>query len=55
MAGTFTITGNAQGLLSGGKTIGPLTVSRIIEGLLLVMIAGCGAWFIRDARAGQTA
>ena len=37
------------------STIGPLTVSRIIEGLLLVMIAGCGAWFIRDARAGQTA
>jgi hypothetical protein len=34
------------------ETLGPLTVSRIIEGLLIIMLAGCGAWFIRDANDG---
>jgi hypothetical protein len=30
--------------------VGPLTVSRIIEALLLFIIALCALWFIRDAR-----
>ena len=32
--------------------IGPATVSRIIEGVLLIVLAGCGAWFIREAGSG---
>jgi hypothetical protein len=30
--------------------IGPLTVSRIIEAGLLLILAACGAWFIADGR-----
>lgn len=30
MSGSFTITGNEQGLLSGGKTVGPYTVSGTV-------------------------
>jgi hypothetical protein len=30
--------------------IGPATLSRIIEALLLACLAGCAIWFIRDAR-----
>ena len=29
--------------------IGPATVSRVIESVLLIILAGCAAWFIRDA------
>ncbi len=32
--------------------IGPATVSRIIEGVLLIVLAGCGLWFIREAGSG---
>jgi hypothetical protein len=34
------------------ETVGPATVSRIIEGVLLIGLAACGAWFLRDARSG---
>lgn len=33
------------------ERIGPATVSRIIESLLLISLASSAAWFIRDARA----
>lgn len=33
--------------------IGPLTVSRILEALLLFTLALCAFWFIRDARGGD--
>lgn len=32
--------------------VGPLTVSRIIEALLLLTLAGSALWFIRDTRDG---
>ena len=32
--------------------VGPATLSRIIEGLLLIGLASCAAWFIRDAKRG---
>ena len=35
------------------STIGPLTVSRIIEILLLVILALCAVWFIRDRASGE--
>lgn len=33
--------------------IGPLTVSRIIEILLLIILALCAVWFIRDPTSGE--
>jgi hypothetical protein len=35
------------------ESIGPVTVSRIIESVLLIILAGCAAWFIRDANSGE--
>lgn len=32
------------------KMVGPLTVSRLIEGLFLTGLASCAIWFLRDAR-----
>jgi hypothetical protein len=32
--------------------VGPLTVSRIVEALLLFTLALCALWFIRDAQGG---
>jgi hypothetical protein len=34
--------------------VGPLTVSRIIEALLLLTLASSTFWFIRDAQGGRT-
>jgi hypothetical protein len=34
------------------KKVGSVTISRIIEGILLLSLAGCTAWFIRDGRRG---
>jgi hypothetical protein len=34
--------------------VGPLTVSRIIEALLLLTLALSAVWFIRDAQGGRT-
>lgn len=36
-------------------TIGPATVSRILESLLLISLALCAAWFIRDKKSSETA
>jgi hypothetical protein len=30
--------------------IGPLTVSRIIEAILLLFLGGCGLWFLGNAK-----
>jgi hypothetical protein len=32
------------------ETVGPATVSRIIEALLLVFLAACGVWFLGNAK-----
>jgi hypothetical protein len=32
--------------------IGPATVSRIIESVLLIVLAGCGLWFVRETGSG---
>jgi hypothetical protein len=34
------------------EMVGPLTVSRIIEALLLISLALSAAWFIRDVKGG---
>ena len=33
--------------------VGPLTVSRILEALLLLLLASSGLWFIADAKRGS--
>jgi hypothetical protein len=33
--------------------IGPVTVSRIIEAVLLIMLALCTIWFVRDPNSGE--
>jgi hypothetical protein len=35
------------------QKVGSVTISRIIEAILLLGLAGCTAWFIRDARRGE--
>ena len=34
--------------------VGPLTVSRILEAILLLLLASSGLWFIADAKRGST-
>ena len=36
-------------------TIGPATVSRIIEAALLIILAACAAWFLRDPNGNEAA
>ena len=33
------------------EMVGPVTISRIIESILLIALAWCAAWFIRDAKS----
>jgi hypothetical protein len=34
-------------------TVGPTTVSRIIEATLLVILALCATWYLRDPNSGE--
>jgi len=35
------------------ETVGPATVSRIIEATLLIILALCATWFLRDPNSGE--